>query len=236
MKKLVCILVSICMCFALCACGKPASTDKTAEKPISKNEKTYAHNESEIGGGVFELDSTHAAAEVVNNSDQFLTAEVHYEVFNENNQKSGSYTQFVNNLAKGETLSEAFLVKQAAKHTVARTIKSYSFTAAPAKSPEITVDNVLKFIRLTYEDFGDIVNHNKEIVCELHNLSDKYFSGEVVIVVKNTAGEVVGGQEVQLDNLKPYANEPVYIVFPILDEYTVDYATAEFKTSLQPIA
>lgn len=241
MRKGHLVLAVLMLATCLTSCGDKPDLRSVSESP-SPTQASGLSTE-DIAVRVIDYGSNlnewhHFGLEVSHSTDKYLTAEIQATVYDRNGDELGGTTAFVHNLGAAPVNSavEPFLAKIASEYQWDYKIVSYKFTDGVPQPPEITAENVQEYIRLTWDDYGDIYNHEKEIVCGLHNLTPQYFSGAVTVTVYDQDGSPLETSSEFVDNLGAYENKSIPLWFPIVDSYTVDYSISNFQFSDSPIA
>lgn len=237
-KKALSFAWATILLLALVACGNRSSDGTKASKPVAGR-----LSENDIKVSITDLRSNlnewhHFSLDVSHSTDKYLTAEVYGVVYDQEGNELGSTTTFVHNLGPlpGDWVSDPFLAKAASEYQYDYKIISYEFNDGAPAAPEVTSENVNDYIRLTYEDFGDIHGKEKEVSCEIHNLTAQYFSGTITVTVSDKNGNRLKEKSEFFDNLGAYKTGSIMVWFPIVDDYTIEYSVSDFQFSESPIA
>lgn len=238
MKKALCFAWAMILLLSLVACSNGSSNGTAINKA-----DTGGLSENDIKISITDLQSNlnewhHFSLDVSHSTDKYLTAEVYGVVYDQDGNELGSTTAFVHNLGPlpGDWVSEPFLAKAASGYQFDYKVISYEFNDGTPATPEITSENVNDYIRLTYEDFGDIHGKEKEVSCEIHNLTAQYFSGTITVTVSDQNGNRIEEKSEFFDNLGAYETGSIMVWFPIVDDYTIEYSVNDFQLSESPIA
>ena len=246
MKKFIIPLLLLAIVFAtlIAACDRiPATTSESGSQLLQDSTSSNLPNVPDESSIIVEIKDLNSdlnnwhrfSVDISHNTDKYLTAEVYAEVRNAEGVALGSTTVFINNLGSQPIDWESipFLAKASSEYFAYYEVISYQFTDGYAETPEITTDNVKDYIRLTVEDYGDVLNDEKQITANIHNLTSQYFSGKITFIVKDSQGSVLEEDTQIYDNLEPYTYSPKLLWFPIVnrDAYSLEYSIDEYVLS-----
>ena len=246
MKRLLLSACFVALLLSLSGCGS-ANSQSPSVPTISQSSEALtvppALSEDNIRVEIKDLQSNlnqwhRFSVDVSHNTDKYLTAEILGSVYDSDGTLLGEKTVFVNNLGPVPTdwISEPFLAKGAPEYQVQYEIISYQFTEGFPDLPEITADNVKDYLRLTTEDFGDVVGSEKEISVSVHNLTPMYCSAKISFVVMDDQGTELLKDAKTFENIRPYTDAEKLLFFPIADKYVVEYAIDDYQFSDTPIS
>lgn len=229
MKKTTSILVVVCLfLLLLVGCGNAkSSSNSIMEDMIQVSVRDVKQNLDQFSRHV---------AELTNVTDKYLTGIVIVYAIDQDKNKVGETTLFLNNLAPADYVGHSILVPFIEGVDFGYEIVRLETSEKATKTPEITDENLHDYVYLTYKDYNDIFNNKKKVAVDINNLTTQYMSGKVVITAKDQNGTVLTKRTEQLKNINPYSSEPFVLLFDIVDNYTIEYVVQGYSFTDNPIS
>lgn len=242
MKKFVALLAALSLLISLAACGQAPAADEGTIPNQSSESMAATPTDKNIDVRFSDLQSTldnfeHVAASITNNSDQYLTAELHLTVTDQSGKQIGEHTVFLDNMNPKDYTSTPFLAERSSEYNFSYDIVDYKFSETFATTPEVNDTNVKQYIRITSTDYGVYsYDHSKrELGVDVYNRTDKYFTGEVRIVAKDASGTILDSTTYTAENSKPFSSSASKVLAVPLDaDYVLDYEILSYSFTADP--
>lgn len=232
MQKLLSMILVLAMILSLAACGQKAEP-APAEDPQPEQQEQQEQGGLTADDIFVSINDTQSnvnefhrfTAKIEHETDQYLCAEIFITCTGAGGEDLGHATVFASNIGPAPTdwASTPFLVRASSEYNFDYEVVAYSFTPGYPEMPTVTDENVTDYIRMVCEDYDDFVGGERQLNVNLYNRTPKAFSGDVEVIVKSEAGEVVRDEIKRVDSIRAFGETEFIVWIPMDEGYSVEY-------------